>query len=80
LIAIVRDWQSRMTPEQARMATENMIGYGIVDWPQEGPLSVDAALAEGEPVPTLAAPLPEPPPRTPKRAKPPQRAQWRLPG
>jgi hypothetical protein len=46
------------------MATKSLIGYGIAV----------LAIAKGEPVPTLATPLPESPPRTPKRAKPPLRS------
>lgn len=52
LIAVVRDWQRRLTPDQARMATESMIGYGIVDWPQGRSPSTNAVVrGELEPVP-----------------------------
>lgn len=54
LMEFARDWQSRLTQEQARKATEGLTAMGIVDvWLRGTSIDVDAvlAIAMGEPEP-----------------------------
>jgi hypothetical protein len=80
LIAVVRDWQARLTPEQARTAIEDLairVTVSIDGWWLQVSLDVDAVLAfaaSGQPAVGLVdvgkfLQMPEPP-RTSKGAKP----------
>lgn len=75
-IDVVRDWQSRLTPEEVRRCIESLSRMDIVDLPQGVDVSVDRVMAiaagvASMPVPEVkAAPEPEPPwPRESKKAK-----------